>query len=73
MHMLQCVNPHTDDWQFFLDNFVLTSFNCLYVWQKIDKFFLTRSLVQKLVMLAFEPGKLFVCTADQEKIDKEML
>ena len=43
--------------------------------EKIDKFSLTRSLVSKLVMTAFKPGKLFVFGREYNrpgKIDKEM-
>ena len=49
-------------------NFSLTSFICSCVRLKIDKFSLTRSLVEKLVMSAFQPGNLFVCTAVKEKL-----
>ena len=35
---------------------------------KIDKFSLTRSLDEKLVMPSFQPGNLFVFTAVKEKL-----
>ena len=44
------LKPHTDE-QFFLDKLYF-----LVCTAKIDKFSLTRTLVEKLVMPAFQPG-----------------
>ena len=40
------------------------------VCEKLDKFSLTRSLVQKLVMLAFQHGNLLVCTTNKENLSR---
>ncbi len=65
------LKPRTDG-QVFLDKFSLTSFICSCVRQKIDKFSLTRSLVQKLVMPAFQQGNLLVCAAVKEMRSREL-
>ena len=56
------LSPRTDN-QYLLDKFSLTSCYCSCVRGKIDKFSLTRSLVEKLETTAFAYGHVY---ADQE-------
>ena len=62
-----CLSP-AQTTKFSLKSFDLTSFISLCVQHKLTSFSLTRSLVQKLFMPAFEQGKLFVCTAGKENL-----